>query len=70
VTGYPLVPLVYVVATVWMIGNAVVTAPTQAITALVFLLLGAPVYGWFRARRARADAAAPATPAPAAETFR
>jgi len=70
VTGYPLVPLVYVVATVWMIGNAVITAPTQAMVALVFLLLGVPVYGWFRARRARADAAAPATPAPAAETFR
>lgn len=70
VTGYPVVPAVYVVGTVWMIGNAIATAPAQAIAALAFLLLGVPVYAWFRARRARDDAGAPATPAPAAETLR
>jgi cbb3-type cytochrome oxidase subunit 3 len=46
------------------------TAPAQATAALVFLLLGVPVYAWFRARRARDDAAAPATPASAAKPFR
>jgi APA family basic amino acid/polyamine antiporter len=70
VTGYPVLPAVYVVATVWMIANAVTTAPAQAIAALVFLLLGVPVYAWFRSRRARADAAAPAVPAPTAESSR
>jgi APA family basic amino acid/polyamine antiporter len=70
VTGYPVVPAVYVVGTVWMIGNAIATAPAQAIAALAFLLLGVPVYAWFRARRARDDARAPAAPAPAAETLR
>ena len=70
VTGYPLLPAAYVVGTVWMIGNAVTTAPAQALTAVVFLLLGVPVYAWFRARRARDDAAGPAAPAPAAETLR
>ena len=58
VTGYPVVPLVYVLVTVWMIGNAVTTAPTQAMAALAFLVLGVPVYFWFRARRRREDAAA------------
>lgn len=70
VTGYPLLPAAYVVGTVWMIGNAVTTAPAQALTAVVFLLLGVPVYAWFRARRSRDDAAGPAAPAPAAETLR
>jgi len=70
VTGYPVLPAVYVVATVWMIANAVTTAPAQAIAALVFLLLGVPVYAWFRSRRARDDAAAPAAPAPTAESLR
>jgi len=29
-----------------------------------------PVYAWFRSRRARDDAAAPAAPAPTAESLR
>jgi len=70
VTGYPIVPAIYVVGTVWMIGNAVTTAPAQAIAALAFLVLGVPVYAWFRARRSRDDAARPAGPAPAAPTLR
>ena len=70
VTGYPVVPAIYVVATVWMIGNAVTTAPAQAIAALGFLVVGIPVYAWFRARRSRDVAAAPADPAPAAPTLR
>ena len=70
VTGYPVVPAIYVVATVWMIGNAVTTAPAQAIAALGFLVGGIPVYAWFRARRSRDVAAAPADPAPAAPTLR
>lgn len=57
VTGYPLVPLLYVLGTTWMIGNTVATEPVQALAALVFLALGVPVYAWFRAQRTRADAA-------------
>lgn len=68
VTGYPVIPLVYVIATVWMIGNAVATAPAQAAAAVAFLLLGVPVYAWFRARRSRVDAAP--GPAAAPDTLR
>ena len=60
VTGYPLVPLVFVAGTVWMIGNAVITEPVQALAALGFLVVGVPVYVWFRAQRSRAEAAAAA----------
>jgi APA family basic amino acid/polyamine antiporter len=55
VTGYPLVPAVYVAGTTWMIANTVATEPAQALAALAFLALGVPVYLWFRARRTRAD---------------
>ena len=67
VTGYPLVPLLYVLGTTWMIGNTVATEPAQALGALVFLALGIPVYAWFRVQRTRAGAASTGgtPPAPA-----
>lgn len=50
-TGYPVVPFLYVVLTAWVIGNALVTSPAPAWTAIGFLALGVPVYLWFRAHR-------------------
>lgn len=58
-TGYPVVPFLYVAFTVWVIGNALVTSPAPAWTAIGFLALGVPVYAWFRARRPAAGMAPP-----------
>ena len=61
-TGYPVVPFLYVAVTIWVIGNALVTSPAPAWTAVGFLALGLPVYLWFRARRASEAGDTGATP--------
>ena len=48
--GFPLVPVVFVVATLWSAGFMVLREPTQASLGLVTALLGVPVYFWLRRR--------------------
>ncbi len=50
VPGFPLVPIVFVVATLWSAGFMVLREPTQASLGLVTALLGVPVYFWLRRR--------------------
>ena len=49
VFGYPLVPLVFLVASVLMMGNALVTAPRDTGFTLLVIAAGVPVY-WLRRR--------------------
>jgi len=48
--GYPLFPGLYVVASAAIVINALVSAPTGAVGSAVVMLLGLPVYLWFRKR--------------------
>lgn len=53
VTGYPVVPAVFVGVTALILANALYTAPWQAAFGLAFLASGLPLYEWFRRRPAR-----------------
>ena len=52
VPGYPVVPLVFVVGTVWIVGSALIAQPAPTLAGIGLTLLGAPVY-WLRRRAAR-----------------
>jgi basic amino acid/polyamine antiporter, APA family len=49
--GYPLVPVVFLIASVAMLGNAVFESPRQTLFGFAVILVGIPVYfGWRRVR--------------------
>lgn len=48
VPGFPIVPIVFVVATLWAAGFMILREPTQAAMGLATALLGLPVYFWLR----------------------
>jgi APA family basic amino acid/polyamine antiporter len=50
IPGFPVVPIVFVVATFWAAGFIVVRQPTQAAMGLGTALLGVPLYFWLRRR--------------------
>ena len=52
VWGYPVVPLVFLLASVFMLVNALVTDPRNTGVTLLIILAGIPAY-WLRARLAR-----------------
>jgi len=54
VPGYPLVPLLVVLIMVWVVISALLTTPKEAIATIVLILLGLPLYPFFR-RRQRAQ---------------
>jgi len=53
--GYPVVPVVFLLVTGWLLVNTLMTAPRQSITGIVLILLGLPFY-WLLSR---GNAAAP-----------
>jgi APA family basic amino acid/polyamine antiporter len=61
--GYPYLPLLFVVAMLWIVISALLTSPREALATIVLILLGLPLYPLFRRRRVRA-AAATASAAP------
>ena len=50
--GYPLVPLVFIIGTLWVVGSALVEQPGTTIAGAGLTLLGLPIY-WLRQRAAR-----------------
>jgi APA family basic amino acid/polyamine antiporter len=53
--GYPLVPALYVLATLWLIANTLRATPGRALAGIGLIALGLPVYALL-ARRAPAEA--------------
>lgn len=53
--GYPVVPVVFILVAVWLLYRTVVDSPKQAVTGLVIILLGLPVYYYFNRRGASSD---------------
>jgi basic amino acid/polyamine antiporter, APA family len=47
--GYPIVPILFLIVTLWLLGNTLWATPRQAITGLVLIALGLPVY-WYWSR--------------------
>jgi len=55
VWGYPMVPAIFLLASVFMVANALVTDPHDTVVTLVIILTGIPVYlAWRRFARSRA----------------
>ncbi|HVG30836.1 MAG TPA: amino acid permease [Pyrinomonadaceae bacterium] len=47
--GYPVIPVIFLIVTAWLLVNTLQTAPKQAFTGLGLIALGLPVY-WYWAR--------------------
>ncbi len=47
--GYPVVPILFLIVTAWLLGNTLWTTPRQAFAGLGLIALGLPVY-WYCAR--------------------
>jgi len=50
--GYPWVPLVFLIASAWLVLNMIRTSPIEAWLALGLLACGVPAYVWFKRRAA------------------
>lgn len=54
VWGYPVVPALFILASLLLVGNTLVERPIQSLAGLGFLILGLPAYaGWRRRSRGR-----------------
>ena len=51
--GYPLVPVVVVLVMVWIVVSALLASPRESLATIVLVLLGLPLYPWFRGRARR-----------------
>jgi basic amino acid/polyamine antiporter, APA family len=49
--GYPIVPLVFVLVALWLIINTLFTKPVESVVGLILMVLGLPLYFYFRAKR-------------------
>ena len=48
--GYPVVPIVFLLVTLWLLYNTLVTEPSQSVTGLVLIAIGLPVF-YFASKR-------------------
>jgi APA family basic amino acid/polyamine antiporter len=46
--GYPLVPLVFVLVSAWLVVNTFIEKRVESVAGIVLILIGLPVYAWFR----------------------
>ncbi len=47
VPGFPFVPIVFLIVSVWLILNTLITAPTESLIGVLFIATGIPVYYFF-----------------------
>jgi APA family basic amino acid/polyamine antiporter len=48
---YPVLPIVFGIVSLWLLGNTLWTSPRESITGLIFILSGIPAYLWFRRKK-------------------
>lgn len=48
--GYPVVPIIFLIVTAWLLINTLLTAPAQSLTGIGLILLGLPVYFYWSRR--------------------
>ncbi|HRN57858.1 MAG TPA: APC family permease, partial [Agriterribacter sp.] len=51
VWGYPVVPALFILFCILLVGNTLIERPREAGIGLMLILLGIPFYGWFRRRK-------------------
>jgi APA family basic amino acid/polyamine antiporter len=51
--GYPVVPLIFVLVTLWLVINTLQTSPFESAVGLVLIALGLPVCLYFQRNRGR-----------------
>jgi APA family basic amino acid/polyamine antiporter len=51
--GYPVIPIVFLLVTGWLLVNTLITTPVQALIGLALIVIGLPVY-WYWANYNRA----------------
>ena len=51
--GYPVVPALFILACLLLIGNTLQASPRESLIGLALVALGLPAYALFRRRRAR-----------------
>ena len=67
VPGYPLTPILFVVAAAALVVNTIVTQPGISSIGLAFVAFGAPVFYWWRGRGRDPGVPAVASPADGSE---
>ena len=50
VFGYPVVPILFLLVTVFLLVNTFMATPTRALVGIILIILGLPVYEYFRRR--------------------
>ena len=53
VWGYPVIPAIFIIFCVFLIGNTLITRPREAAIGLTLILLGIPFYWWFNRKEKR-----------------
>jgi APA family basic amino acid/polyamine antiporter len=48
--GYPVMPLVFVLVATWLVINTLLNKPVESVTGLVLIVLGLPLYFYFKMR--------------------
>jgi APA family basic amino acid/polyamine antiporter len=59
--GYPLVPVVFLLVSGWLVVNTAVERPIESAVGMALILAGLPLYAWFRAARPRLPIASSST---------
>jgi APA family basic amino acid/polyamine antiporter len=58
--GYPFVPLLFVLVAVWLVINSIITTPVESLIGLLLIVLGLPLYLYFRRKRMKTGKASAA----------
>jgi APA family basic amino acid/polyamine antiporter len=51
--GYPIVPAIFVLVSIWLLINTLTTSTVEAVASLVLIGLGFPLYAYFRRTKAK-----------------
>ena len=62
--GYPVVPALFILASVILMLNTLFEKPKESLWGLLFVALGLPAYAWWSRQRAREAAVVPAPESP------
>jgi basic amino acid/polyamine antiporter, APA family len=49
--GYPIVPLVFVLGSLFLVVNTLLERPAESVAGLLLIVVGLPAYGYWRRRR-------------------
>ena len=50
VWGYPVVPILFLLVTAFLLVNTLIATPSRALAGIILIIIGLPVYEYFRRR--------------------